>query len=69
MDEFDIDDANHMHYLTISRDEAMIVNEWCASNMRSRWVMVSYIEGYGAIPPSWYFESREDHVTFLMRWA
>lgn len=69
MDDFKIDDANYMHYLLIPHDDVLIVNDWCQTNMRSRWLMTSYIEDYGAIPPAWYFESKEDHFSFVMRWG
>ena len=69
MDDFKIDDANYMHDLLIPYDDVLAVNNWCQINMQSRWRMTSYIEAYGAIPPAWYFESKEDHVAFVMRWG
>lgn len=50
-------------------DEVDAINSWCRDNLSGGWTMSSHYPGYGATPPTWYFESREDHVAFLLRWG
>lgn len=45
------------------------INAWCTDKLSSRWRMSSFYPGYGATPPTWYFEAREDHLAFVMRWG
>lgn len=62
-------DKEYKYCLLVNSEKTSVINEWCFSSLSSIWSMSAYDNDFGAHPPVWTFESKEDYIAFVLRWA